>query len=144
MSTTETLGQKQERFAILLARWIERIYEMGYRVRLGEVARTDEQSELNAIGAAGRHSVAQLLRPHWPVLANAIDNNTGNGIRGSLHTLKLAADINLFVEGRWISDGADVHWKRVGELWEGMGDGCCWGGRFGDANHLSITHEGRK
>jgi hypothetical protein len=140
----ETLGQKQERFAIAFARWLVSIYELGYKVRLGEVLRSDEQAEINALGAAGRRTLVAFIKDVWPQLALKISNNAGSGIRNSLHELKLAADVNLFYDGKWISDGGSPHWKKVGELWESMGPDHCWGGRFGDANHISITHEGKK
>lgn len=142
--TTETLGQKQERFALAFAQWVVQVYAMGYRLRLGEAYRSDEQAEINAIGAAGRASLTNLIRLAFPALAVKISNNAGSGIRGSLHEVKLAADVNLFHEGKWISDGDSPHWRKVGELWESMGVDHRWGGRFRDANHISIEHEGRK
>jgi hypothetical protein len=34
--------------------------------------------------------------------------------------------------------------RELGEWWEQQGPGCCWGGRFGDGNHYSLTHDGVK
>lgn len=141
---SESLGQKQERFALALAQWVIEVYKRGYRIRLGEGLRSDEQAEINAIGAEGRKRLAAELMTHWPELSRRIANNTGSGIRNSLHELKLAQDVNLFYQGQWISDGNSEHWTRCGMLWESMGADHCWGGRFGDGNHLSIAHEGRK
>lgn len=62
----------------------------------------------------------------------------------SLHYSRLAIDLNLFVNNRWISSGRNPAWKQLGEYWEGLHPLCTWGGRFGDANHFSITHGGRK
>jgi hypothetical protein len=140
----ETLGQKQERFAVQFARWILTVNDMGYRTRIGEVQRSDEQAEINAMGAAGRNALCDLIKARWPLLANKIGNNAGSGIRNSLHELRLAADVHLFYDGQYVTDGNSVHWRKVGELWEAMGSDHRWGGRFNDANHISIEHEGKK
>jgi len=62
----------------------------------------------------------------------------------SLHYVRLAVDVNLFVDGEWISDGSHPSWSVLGEYWENLHPLARWGGRFGDANHFSITHGGKK
>lgn len=42
-----------------------------------------------------------------------------------------------------ITDGSDPVWTEIGLKWEGMHPLCRWGGRFNDANHFSLEHEGR-
>jgi len=64
-------------------------------------------------------------------------------MRGSLHRKRLALDINLFLHGKWISDGSHPIWTLIGEKWESMHPLCRWGGRFRDANHFSVTHGGK-
>jgi hypothetical protein len=49
-------------------------------------------------------------------------------------------DLNLFVNGKYVTDG-EAH-KPLGEKWESMGGS--WGGRFQDANHYSLEHDGFK
>lgn len=144
MAGEETLGQKQERFALAVAQWVVAIYALGYRVRLGEVLRSDEQAEINALGTNGREKLAALIEGAFPALAAKVRNNTGSGIRNSLHEFKLALDANLFYAGQWISDGASPHWVKVGEMWEAAGADHYWGGRFGDGNHISIGYMGKK
>lgn len=63
----------------------------------------------------------------------------------SLHYMGLAMDINLFVDGKWITDGGHPVWTQVGTKWESMNPDCRWGGRFGsvDSNHFSLEHGGR-
>jgi hypothetical protein len=63
---------------------------------------------------------------------------------GSLHYSRLAVDVNLFIQGKWIEDGSHPAWKQLGEFWEKLHPLCAWGGRFQDANHFSITHGGKK
>jgi hypothetical protein len=145
---SESLGDKQRRFALRIADWMAWVFEQGYAITFGEGMRSDEQAEINALGA-GRKMLCQFIAPHWPELARRIANNTGSGIRNTLHEWGLAHDFNLFrrnARGDWeyVTDGDSPEWRLAGRHWETMGADHCWGGRFGDGNHLSISHEGRK
>lgn len=62
----------------------------------------------------------------------------------SLHYIRLAIDLNLFVGGRWISNGDHHVWEELGQVWEDFHPMCSWGGHFGDANHFSLKHGGRR
>lgn len=64
-------------------------------------------------------------------------------MEGSLHYLKLAQDLNLFVDGNYVSDGNSMEWQEIGLYWESLHPLCRWGGRFKDANHVSLRHGGR-
>jgi len=71
------------------------------------------------------------------------------GFAGSNHTRRLAADLHLFRDGKYLSATRDH--RELGEFWEslsGSWDGepveCCWGGRFSDGNHYSLLHRGVK
>ncbi|HGV6771546.1 TPA: M15 family metallopeptidase, partial [Escherichia coli] len=63
-------------------------------------------------------------------------------IRNSLHTLRLAVDFNLFINGEYQTD-TDAY-RPLGEYWESIGG--TWGGRFSraDGNHFSLEHNGVK
>jgi hypothetical protein len=114
-----SLSEKQQQFAILVAKLILWADEQGYAVTFGEAYRTPEQAALNA--------------------------KKGSGIANSLHTQRLAIDLNLFKNGRYLSDSEDH--KPLGDYWKSLGPECCWGGDFkpsADGNHYSISHEGRK
>jgi hypothetical protein len=75
------------------------------------------------------------------VLAAKIANNTGNGIRNSLHCRRLAIDLQIFDQlGNWVQD--EYPYRLLGEYWESLGSDHRWGGRFGDTPHFSIEHEG--
>jgi len=70
---------------------------------------------------------------------------TRKGFPNSNHTRKLAADLNLFKGGKYLSKTSDH--LVLGEFWEsltGEYDGehvtFAWGGRFKDGNHYSIQH----
>jgi len=109
----ETLRQKQSRFALDVSRLIQYAYSLGYEITLGEAWRTPEQAKWNA--------------------ANGIGTST------SLHIERLAIDLNLFKDGRFITDG-EGH-EQIGEWWKKLGIDYRWGGDFArkDFNHYSIT-----
>ncbi|EFA9081613.1 M15 family metallopeptidase [Escherichia coli] len=110
------LSEKQQLFAVMIADLIHWAQEHGYRLTFGEAYRTPEQAALNA--------------------------KTGKGIRNSLHTLRLAVDFNLFINGKYQAD-TDAY-RPLGEYWESIGG--TWGGRFSraDGNHFSLEHNGVK
>lgn len=135
-----TLGQKQRQFVRLVGELIAWAYAHGYELSWGEAKRSDEQAEINAIGAAGRAVLIKLIRPVFPLLAAKLENNRGSGIRNSLHELGLAVDFNLFRDGVYL-DATEAH-RPLGEYWESIGG--AWGGRFGDGNHYSLEHEGKR
>ena len=94
------------------------LHDAGYQVTIGEVWR--------------------------PVEMAKIYEAKGAGIPNSLHCLKLAVDLNIFLAGKLLATVEEI--LPVGQLWE-IRSGeftCCWGGRFAkpDANHFSVTHGG--
>lgn len=123
---------------------IEHAYQSGYELTFADGARSDEQAEINALGSKGRGRLVRELAKfvEFTELARCISNNTGSGIRNSLHELRLAQDFNLFRNGVFLT-GTDSH-RQLGEYWESLAPDCRWGGRFGDGNHYSIEHQGRK
>ncbi|MHC4643955.1 MAG: M15 family metallopeptidase [Planctomycetota bacterium] len=58
----------------------------------------------------------------------------------SNHYLRLAIDINLFKDGKYLTKTEDH--EQFGLFWELMGGS--WGGRFNDGNHYSLEHNGRR
>ncbi len=114
-----TLGEKQRLFAKLIGGLLHYIYSQEYEVTFGEAYRTPEQAALNA--------------------------KSGAGISNSLHTKRLAMDLNLFKDGVWLQESGDH--KPFGEWWKAQHSLCRWGGDFEhrpDGNHYSIEHEGVK
>lgn len=113
------LSELQMIFARLVGSFIHAVYTKGYTMTFGEAYRTPEQAALNA--------------------------KSGKGIKNSLHCDRLALDFNLFKNGVYLTKTED--YKEVGEEWESYsvpGIECCWGGRFKDGNHISISYTGRK
>ena len=64
----------------------------------------------------------------------------GHHMPNSLHYIGLAADLNLFKDGTYLTKTEDH--KPLGELWELWGGS--WGGRFNDGNHYSLEYRGRR
>lgn len=62
----------------------------------------------------------------------------GRGIANSLHTLRLACDINLYKDGRYQTN--TEAYRPLGEFWESIGGS--WGGGFSDGSHFSLEHNG--
>lgn len=63
-------------------------------------------------------------------------------MKNSLHYDGLAVDIDLFKDGKYLTDGKDH--EQFGIFWEGLDPACAWGGRFRDGNHYSISYQGKK
>lgn len=112
--TDTTLGGKQRHFMWMLGKLITWAYDNGYELTGGELQRTDEQALHNYL--------------------------TGAGIVHSLHIIKLAIDLNLFLHGALLRTVDD--YRPLGEYWESIGGS--WGGRFmkPDADHFSLYHDG--
>jgi hypothetical protein len=62
-------------------------------------------------------------------------------MKNSLHYEGLAIDIDLFKDGKYLTQTEDH--RVFGEFWEGLHKDCRWGGRFKDGNHYSVTYGGR-
>jgi hypothetical protein len=95
---------------------------LGYGVTLGEAWRSPEQA--------------------------AWDAAHGTGVAHSLHTEKLAVDLNLFKRSGdaslWTYITDDEGHRDLGAWWKGRGSSHCWGGDFSkqDPNHYSISPDG--
>lgn len=118
-----TLIDKQQLFAQEVARLVQRAKELGYAVTLGEAWRSAEQAKFQT----------------------KLNAEKGIGIANSLHTVRIAIDLNLFREGELLTKTED--YKVLGEWWERQSNGGImyrWGGRFkrADGNHFSFEHGG--
>ena len=59
-------------------------------------------------------------------------------MKNSLHYRRLAIDLNLFRNGKYL-EKTSSH-LQLGQYWESIGGS--WGGRFADGNHYSLEHKG--
>lgn len=113
---SESLGQKQRRFARLVPRLIDKAHELGYEVTLGDAYRD-------------------------PKMHGEIGVKLGYGHRNSAHKVRLAIDLNLFLGGVY-QVTTEAH-RTLGTWWKAQGPDHRWGGDFDDGNHYSISPDGR-
>ena len=114
---SETLGAKQQRFTLMVAKLIQHIYAEGYTATFGDAYR-----DPRVHGAHGTKKTGSYSAP------------------GSVHKLRLAVDLQLFKDGKYLTASEDYTF--AGLYWESIGG--TWGGRFNDGNHFSIEHGGYK
>lgn len=112
------LGEKQELFSQLYSHLIQYAIKSGYSVRMGDVFRD-------------------------PRVHGKPGHKKGYSAAYSCHKWKIAGDINLFKDGKYLT-GTEDH-RPLGEYWESLHPLCRWGGRFKkpDGNHYSLTHQGK-
>ena len=111
------LGEKQELFMRLLPRLIDKAHALGFEIRGGDLERNRA-----VFGIMGEQR--------------------GYGHKNSAHKLKLAIDLNLFLDGKWQTQTSQH--QELGEWWEQQHELCRWGGQFNDGNHYSLEHNGNK
>ena len=111
-----TLREQQSLFVQLVANLINWTYENGYELTFSEAYRSPQEAALNA--------------------------QSGVGIANSLHTQRLAIDLNLFRDDELLSTVAD--YKPLGDFWKSQSSLARWGGDFAspDADHFSLTYGG--
>lgn len=97
---------RQQTFAVNVAKLILFINANGYQVTLGETIRTKEEAEAYA--------------------------KKGIGIRDSNHIYRLAIDLNLFKDGKYLTHEKD--YKFAGVYWESLNKHNEWGGRWKKLN----------
>ena len=114
-----TLRQKQSAFVRLLPLLFKKAWQLGFELTLGEAWRSPAEAE----------RLAAL----------------GKGIPNSLHISRLAIDLNLFRDGKYLTS-TESH-RPLGEYWKSLSTTefeCAWGGDFPgrkkDGNHYSIEH----
>ncbi len=110
------LHYKQLLFADLMLGFLVTLHTRGYQHKNGDYKRSEEQAKLNV--------------------------EKGVGIYPSLHTLLLAADIELFSGNEWLTDAED--YREAAELWVSLHPLCRAGYYFKkpDVFHFSVTHMG--
>jgi len=110
------LGKRQRIFTQRLAQLVLWAYDQGY-----EFSQGDGYRDPRAFGVVGESG------PY--------------GSKFSQHKVRLAHDLNLFIDGEYISDGNHPAWAKIGAKWESITKDINgrWGGRYNDANHLECT-----
>lgn len=118
-----SLRKVQVEFAKLVPRLINKAFELGFEVTLGDAYRDPRVHGDMGVRKSYSHPK-------------------------SAHKVRLAIDLNLFkdVDGDNISDflGTTAAHKELGEWWEKQHTLARWGGRFNDGNHYSFEYGGIK
>lgn len=102
-----TLRQKQSRFAQLIGKLIEFAYSQGYELTFACAYHVP-------CASCGHYEHSEV----------------------SKHKVRLALDINLFKNGKYLSS-TKAH-RPLGEFWESLDPNATWGGRFDDGGHYSF------
>lgn len=110
-----SLRDEQAKFSLMMARLTIYAYSLGYEISGGE---------------------GSIMVIHCPYCKKKVSLHR----RASLHHIKLAKDIDLFKDGKYLTKTEDH--RPLGLYWEMMGG--CWGGRFKDGNHYSLQYGRRK
>jgi hypothetical protein len=112
-----SLRKLQSEFARLVPRLIDKAYELGFEVTLGDAYRD-------------------------PRVFGNLGEKKGYGHARSAHKQRCAIDLNLFKDGVFLGT-TEAH-AQLGEWWEGQHPMARWGGRFEDGNHYSLEVNGIK
>ena len=134
------LFDKKMKFARLLPRLLDHIFESGYAATIGDVQRSwagkDAFEAAAASVSAGDQGLFDRLR-----------RKIFYGSEISLHRLGLAVDINLFKfsDGTWTYLTQTEDHAVFGAWWKSLDADCQWGGEGtrNDGNHYSIGYKGR-
>jgi hypothetical protein len=112
---TNDLSTLQQTFSVSAAHLILKAVSLGYGVTLGEAWRSPQEAQRDA--------------------------DSGKGISHSLHTQRLAIDINLFQDGEYQADDAKGCYTIMGDWWKSQGANYFWGGDFTsrDYDHFSLS-----
>ena len=137
-----TLGERRSLFTRLLGPLLARMIAAGLEPRIGEVQRPGIAALFYGYGEAQCDRIAALVSPEFSTLADEIHKlRSVMGSKRSVHLEALAADIVLCKPGGVPLTKTSDH-EPFGVFWEGLHPLCCWGGRFGDGGHYSLTPDG--
>jgi hypothetical protein len=112
-----SLRKKQTEFARLVPRLIDKAFELGFEVTLGDAYRDPRVHGDMGVRKSYSHPK-------------------------SAHKVRLAIDLNLFKDGEYL-EGSEAHLP-LGEWWESQHTDARWGGRFSDGNHYALENNGVK
>ena len=113
-----SLSKKQQQFTGCVASLITYAYSKGYGLTFGDAFRDG--------------------RVHGD-----FGEKIGYAAGKSVHKLRLAVDLNLFIDGEYIT-GDCPEYQDLGQHWKSLDDDARWGGDFNDFNHFSFMQWGCK
>jgi len=124
-----SLRKKQSIFALNVSKLIQFSYENGYEITLGEVLRTQDQQKLYFEGY-------KLVKIGSDL--KLAKTSTKSKTMSSKHLKKLAIDINLFKDGKYLTKREDF--KLLAEYWKSLHEKntCGYYWRW-DMNHFQMS-----
>lgn len=111
------LSEAQWEFTLDITKLIQYIYEEGYTCSFGDAYRS-------------------------PMAHGGMGEKGPYGRARSAHKQRLALDLNLFIDGKYLMKTSDH--KPFGHYWKGLRSDNRWGGEFSnpDGNHYSKRYGG--
>lgn len=110
-----SLSDSQQKFSVMMAQLILFIHSRGHGVTFGDAYRD-------------------------PRVHGEFGESEGYGHPKSNHKRRLAVDLNLFKDGKFLVT-SEAH-SQFGQYWEFLHPCNRWGGRYDDANHYEHIPEG--
>jgi len=116
----------QSIFVSNIAILIRYAYSLGYELTFGDAYRDPLLAKINS----GEYGLIEKA-------TNVIKWLARRGSKNSLHCRRLAIDLNLFRDCKYLST-TEAH-RELGRYWESLNGYNRWGGRFNDGNHYEMT-----
>jgi hypothetical protein len=114
-----SLSKTQQEFTECVAKLITYAYQHGYKLTFGDAYRD-------------------------PRVHGDFGEKKSYASKHSVHKVRLAVDLNLFVDGEYITSGDHAAYQQLGYYWKTLHPFAVWGGVFNDANHFSFEYKGFK
>ena len=121
-----SLRKKQSEFVCKVGLLIQKAYDLGYELTFG-----DAYAWVNELRLGKLPFVSDLDEDEYEELIHVILGHS----KKSFHPDRLAIDLNLFKDGKYLMETEDH--RPLGEYWKSLGG--TWGGDFKrkDGNHYS-------
>lgn len=120
------LRSLQSIFALNIAKLIIWAYQNGYELTFGDAYRDPYLAKINS----GKYGLIDKI-------TGVIEWLARRGSENSLHMRRLAVDINLFKDGKYLSS-SDDH-RPLAKYWESLHPQNRSGIRFNDGNHYEMA-----
>jgi len=121
-----SLRKRQSEFVQKVGLLIQKAYELGYELTFG-----DAYAWVNERGLGKLPFISSLEEDEYEELVSVVLGHS----KKSFHPDRLAIDLNLFKDGKYLTETEDH--RPLGEYWKSIGG--TWGGDFKrkDCNHYS-------
>jgi len=124
-----SLRKKQSKFALMVAQLVFFALSKGYELTYGDTWASSQDEILKILNKILPHSddFPYSLRMEMCKIFSRHSKN-------SKHPSRLAIDLNLFKDGKYLTKTEDH--RPLGEFWQSLGG--TWGGDWDDGNHYQL------